>query len=123
MERLTLTFSVGIIERIRYKNKDYKRPEPLNSAKKKNLSVVMSVYKLKSPIENAGLHDLVYSTDERTIRTLSFYDLLCEVMLQTNDTPNQLTLSVSESACLQALIKKRFTKNKVIRNSTSSEDF
>ena len=71
----------------------------------------MSIYKLKSDYAKAGVEDLVYSTKERTLRIVPFCDLLSEVMLQTNDTPDSLILSLTESIHLNFVLAKRFSKS------------
>ena len=81
----------------------------------------MSVYKLTSSYDGAGVEDLVYS-QERTLRTVPFYDLLCEVMLQTSDTPDSLVLNVTESIHLNAILQTRFSKSAKSHSSRSCDD-
>ena len=103
LDRVNLKYLIGIVERIRYNGRDYKRPEPLNSPKKKDLSVVMSVYKVVDD-------DLsIYSTVGKTLRTIPFTDLICEVILKT--CGEHLALSRDDQDYLNTLISSRFGCN------------
>ena len=67
---------------------------------------------------------MVYSTTERVIRTVPFYDLLCEITLQS-DGSEDLILSVTDSIHLNALLEKRFsraTSNQISNANSGSEN-
>lgn len=82
------------------KKLDYKRPEPLNSMNKNNLSVIMSVY---SENDNG-----IFDSEKLTLRTIPFKDLFCKVNLSLID--DKLSLSQEEKTALDKNIATFFAK-------------
>ena len=79
IERLQQSFSAGQVQRIRHNGIDYIRSEPLYSPKRKDLTVVMSVYLRRES------DDTTYTTFDRsstTPRAVPFSDIICEVLLR-----------------------------------------
>ena len=119
VDRVQQSFSVGQVERIRCGGKDYRRPEPLNSPKKKDLSVVMAVYKRVTE-ESGNVDDVIFKTTDRTLRTVPFTDLLCEVLLTITDD-DTLVLNVVDAKYIDSLLKVKFDRRKSQKQSAVDE--
>lgn len=108
LDRINLTYLIGIVERIRCNGRDYICTKPLNSPKRKDLSVVMSVYKIID--EDLSL----YSTVGKTLRTIPFTDLICEVILKTSDdhlvlSRDDVIISIHTFLLVLVVIVRRMT--------------
>ena len=108
IDRLQQSFSVGQVQRIRHNGRDYIRPEPLYSPKRKDLTVVMSVYSRRDT------EDTTYTTFDRsstTLRTVPFSDIICEVLLKVGQS-NSLLLESHDLSFIDSIVNNRLGKKK-----------
>ena len=118
VDRLQSSFLVGQVERIKYRGKDYTRPEPLNSVKKKDLTALMAVYRRADTQDN---NEVKFKRNERTLRVIPFHDLLCEVVL-TVSSEDHLSLDASDMTFLTALLRTRFGRTPEISAAAQNEN-
>ena len=108
IERLQQSFSAGQVQRIRHNGRDYIRPEPLYSPKRKDLTVVMSVYLRRES------DDTTYTTFDRsstTPRAVPFSDIICEVLLKVGQS-NLLLLESHSISFIDSIVNNRLGKKK-----------
>lgn len=106
IDKRKATFMVGRIERMvlcgSNGRKDYKRPEPLNSANKERITVLVREYELVDEGE------CIFSSSQTNLISRDFKDILCEVNL-TVTSSDDLAMEKDDFATIKQIVQRRIT--------------